>query len=154
MSVVLPDPGAALHVPLLVGLACSEAIEELSASTARSGSLRVGIEWPNDLVVGDRKLGGILCEAVPGAVVARPTGIFTVPIKFSTLPANPGACSVVQGSRRWGRESGRPMRSQRRSRVFSEMREPPLNLGGRSSGLGSRRCFSSSAEEPFSNRSK
>ena len=33
-------------------------------------SLRVGIEWPNDLVVQGRKLGGILCEGTPSAVVA------------------------------------------------------------------------------------
>lgn len=64
MSVVLPGEKPALHVPLLVGLAAAEAIQDAS------GSVRVGIEWPNDLVVGRRKLGGILCEGVPGAVVA------------------------------------------------------------------------------------
>jgi len=64
MSVVLPGAGAALHVPLLVGLAAAEAIQDAS------GAPRVGIEWPNDLVVGRRKVGGILCEGVPGAVIA------------------------------------------------------------------------------------
>jgi len=64
MSVVLPGETPALHVPLLVGLAAAEAIQDAS------GALRVGIEWPNDLVVGRRQLGGILCEGVPGAVIA------------------------------------------------------------------------------------
>jgi len=64
MSVVLPGERPALHLPLVVGLAAAEAIQDAT------GSLRVGIEWPNDLVVGRRKLGGILCEGVPGAVVA------------------------------------------------------------------------------------
>jgi BirA family biotin operon repressor/biotin-[acetyl-CoA-carboxylase] ligase len=64
MSVVLPCPQAALHLPLLVGLAAAEAIEEGSAA------VRVGMEWPNDLVVRGRKVGGILCEGVPRAVVA------------------------------------------------------------------------------------
>jgi BirA family biotin operon repressor/biotin-[acetyl-CoA-carboxylase] ligase len=64
MSVVLAGEKPALHVPLLVGLAAAEAIQDAS------GALRVGIEWPNDLVVGRRKLGGILCEGVPGAVIA------------------------------------------------------------------------------------
>ena len=64
MSVVLPAPRSVLHLPLLVGLAVAEAIQDASES------LRVGIEWPNDLVVRGRKLGGVLCEGVPGAVVA------------------------------------------------------------------------------------
>ena len=64
MSVVLPGAGPALHLPLLVGLAAAEAIQDLSPG------LRVGIQWPNDLTVRDRKLGGILCEGTPDAVVA------------------------------------------------------------------------------------
>jgi len=63
MSVVLPGT-AALHVPLLVGLAGARAIQELAPE------LGIGIEWPNALVVGRRKLGGILCEGLGGAVVA------------------------------------------------------------------------------------
>lgn len=64
MSVVLPGTQPALHAPLLVGLGVAEAIQDAGAE------LRVGIEWPNDLVVGRRKLGGILCEGVPGGIVA------------------------------------------------------------------------------------
>jgi BirA family biotin operon repressor/biotin-[acetyl-CoA-carboxylase] ligase len=66
MSVVLPGPRPALHTPLLVGLAVAEATQEASGR----GTLRVGIEWPNDLVVGARKVGGILCETAGSAVVA------------------------------------------------------------------------------------
>jgi BirA family biotin operon repressor/biotin-[acetyl-CoA-carboxylase] ligase len=43
-------------LPLLVGLACARAIRDATG-------VAVGIEWPNDVVAGDRKLGGILCEA-------------------------------------------------------------------------------------------
>lgn len=50
----LASPGA---VPLLVGLAVAEALEPF----LRPASLR--LKWPNDLLAGDRKLGGILCEA-------------------------------------------------------------------------------------------
>ena len=65
ISVVLPgaDPAAG-PLPLLVGLAAARAAEEAC------GGLRVGIEWPNDLVVGDRKVGGVLCEGAPGGVIA------------------------------------------------------------------------------------
>lgn len=49
----LPAPGA---VPLLVGLAVAEALEPFLRPAA------LALKWPNDLLVGDRKLGGILCE--------------------------------------------------------------------------------------------
>jgi BirA family biotin operon repressor/biotin-[acetyl-CoA-carboxylase] ligase len=42
---------------LRVGLAAAEALESLSPA------LPLGLKWPNDLMLGDRKLGGILCEA-------------------------------------------------------------------------------------------
>lgn len=46
-------------LPVLTGLAAAEAIE------ART-RVQPQLKWPNDLVVADRKLGGILCEADPG----------------------------------------------------------------------------------------
>jgi BirA family transcriptional regulator, biotin operon repressor / biotin---[acetyl-CoA-carboxylase] ligase len=42
---------------LRIGLAAAEAVEALGPGVA------VRLKWPNDLMVGDRKLGGILCEA-------------------------------------------------------------------------------------------
>jgi BirA family biotin operon repressor/biotin-[acetyl-CoA-carboxylase] ligase len=53
-------PRTAAGVDLLslrVGLAVAEAIE------AMGRELQVAIKWPNDLMLDDRKLGGILCEA-------------------------------------------------------------------------------------------
>ncbi len=50
---VAPAPGTA---PIRVGLAAAAAIEAVS-------DVRVQLKWPNDLVVGGRKLGGVLCEA-------------------------------------------------------------------------------------------
>jgi BirA family biotin operon repressor/biotin-[acetyl-CoA-carboxylase] ligase len=49
-------------IPLLTGLAAVEAV----LAVAR---LEVMLKWPNDVVVGDRKLGGILAERVEDAVV-------------------------------------------------------------------------------------
>jgi BirA family biotin operon repressor/biotin-[acetyl-CoA-carboxylase] ligase len=42
---------------LRIGLAVAEAVEALGPGVP------VDIKWPNDLMVGERKLGGILCEA-------------------------------------------------------------------------------------------
>jgi len=43
-------------LPLVAGVAAAQALRELGAS-------KVGLKWPNDLVVGDEKLGGILVES-------------------------------------------------------------------------------------------
>ncbi len=64
ISVVLPWARPAPYVTLLVGLAVAEAIEEAAAG------VRVGLKWPNDLLVGPKKLGGVLCESAGRAVVA------------------------------------------------------------------------------------
>lgn len=50
----LPQASRGL-VPLAVGYACCRAIQDLGAT--------VGIRWPNDLMLGDAKLGGILVES-------------------------------------------------------------------------------------------
>jgi BirA family biotin operon repressor/biotin-[acetyl-CoA-carboxylase] ligase len=49
-------------LPLLTGVAVAEAV-------TRATGLRVGLKWPNDVVVEDRKLAGILAERVDSAVV-------------------------------------------------------------------------------------
>jgi BirA family transcriptional regulator, biotin operon repressor / biotin---[acetyl-CoA-carboxylase] ligase len=47
-------PGA---LPLLIGLLAAACLDDAV------GDGTVGIKWPNDLQVGDRKIGGILCES-------------------------------------------------------------------------------------------
>ncbi len=64
MSAVLPQIGTLPWLPLVVGLAVAEAIE------GATGAVTVGLKWPNDLILGFRKVGGILCESAAGAVVA------------------------------------------------------------------------------------
>ena len=64
MSTVLPHEGAPRWLPLVVGLAAAEAIE------GATGAVGVGLKWPNDLILGVAKVGGILCEAASGVVVA------------------------------------------------------------------------------------
>jgi len=65
ISVLLPGAGPVPpHLPLLVGLAAARAVETVCAE------LDVGIKWPNDVEVGGRKVGGVLCEHADGCVVA------------------------------------------------------------------------------------
>ncbi|GAA0922758.1 biotin--[acetyl-CoA-carboxylase] ligase [Nonomuraea longicatena] len=49
-------------LPLLYGVAAASAVRRL-------GEVDVRLKWPNDLLVGDRKLAGILAERVGDAVV-------------------------------------------------------------------------------------
>lgn len=51
------DPGSESVLSIRLGLASARAIEACLP-------LAVGVKWPNDLMVGDRKVGGILCEGV------------------------------------------------------------------------------------------
>jgi BirA family biotin operon repressor/biotin-[acetyl-CoA-carboxylase] ligase len=51
-----PSVSAVEVMSLRVGLAVANALEPLL-------SLPIQVKWPNDLMLGERKLGGILCEA-------------------------------------------------------------------------------------------
>ena len=62
-SVVLWAAGQPGHAAVLTRAAAVGAAEAIEAVAA----LKVGIKWPNDLVVDDRKVGGILVEARPTA---------------------------------------------------------------------------------------
>lgn len=53
-------PEVAATVPLVGGVAMALAIREMTR-------LDVGLKWPNDLLLGDRKVCGILCEAQTSA---------------------------------------------------------------------------------------
>jgi len=54
---VRPAPAPLELVSLRAGLAVAEALERLGIGE------RIAIKWPNDLMLGDRKTGGLLCEA-------------------------------------------------------------------------------------------
>jgi BirA family transcriptional regulator, biotin operon repressor / biotin---[acetyl-CoA-carboxylase] ligase len=60
VSVLLRPPPAL--VTLAAGLAAAGACESVAGVT-------VGLKWPNDLMVGDAKVGGILTQAIAGAAV-------------------------------------------------------------------------------------
>ena len=70
MSVLLrPDPSFASLVPLLAGLAVVDGVTDVVAPPG--GERPVVLKWPNDVLVpalGERKLAGILAEAVTTGV--------------------------------------------------------------------------------------
>jgi len=75
-------------LPLLAGVALAEAV-------ARVAELTAALKWPNDLLVGDGKCGGILAEGVPAAEPGQPPAIVlgigvNVTLRADELPANAG----------------------------------------------------------------
>jgi len=91
------------YLPLLVGLVVARAVESATR-------LSVGLEWPNDVMVQDRKVAGILCEAAAGTTlvgiglnVREPSGGFPDGLKsraaaLSTFdPAAEGARAEIAG---------------------------------------------------------
>jgi len=62
---VAPAAGCGAVLTRGAAIAAAEAIEEQCG-------LSVGIKWPNDIIVEDRKVGGILVEARPGGGAASP----------------------------------------------------------------------------------
>lgn len=75
-------------LPLLVGTAAVEAVRGVARLEAR-------LKWPNDVLVGDRKLGGILVERVDDAVVV---GIgLNVSTRLEELPVETATSVAVEG---------------------------------------------------------
>jgi len=65
----LGTPPAGLS--LAAGLACAQALRKVGAG----GTAPVQLKWPNDLLLGGRKLGGILIELLPNAPQVAVIGI-------------------------------------------------------------------------------
>lgn len=66
-------------IPLAVGAAVAHAIERVCEG------VRVGIKWPNDLLVEGAKVCGILCEATAGDALVVGVGV-NVAVRAGDLP--------------------------------------------------------------------
>jgi BirA family biotin operon repressor/biotin-[acetyl-CoA-carboxylase] ligase len=76
-------------LPLLAGLAVATRLRTLS-------EVDVGLKWPNDVLVGERKLGGILTEVVGTGVVV---GIgLNISLRPDELPVPAATSLAIEGS--------------------------------------------------------
>jgi len=95
-------------LPLAAGLAAAHAIQSASG-------LRIDLRWPNDLLIGARKAGGILVEAQPvpspafpggtSAYAAAGIGINVHQREFPTGLATPATSLDLECGRRIGRQA-------------------------------------------------
>lgn len=69
-TLLRPEPGHGTPLtPLVVGLAVARAVEEVT------GGVEATLEWPNDILLGGRKVAGVLCEAVGTGLVVAGIGV-------------------------------------------------------------------------------
>lgn len=88
LSVLLPvpgDPAALTLIPLVAGLAVAEAIEEHGAPAR--------LKWPNDVLLGGRKVAGVLAEAASNG-----QGVDSIVLGIGiNVAASPGDAAAALG---------------------------------------------------------
>lgn len=125
LLVRLPAAEARLLAPVLVGIAVCRAVE------GAVPGLEPTIKWPNDVLLGERKVCGILCEAVTGRRDAVVAGVgLNVGHRPSDFPGEVRA-TAVSLSMAAGRELSRSVLA---GHVVREVRRllsrPTLRLEG------------------------
>jgi len=94
-------------LPLLTGLAVAGAVRKITARAgtgrfdeltggARGGFVDARLKWPNDVIIAERKLAGILAERADEAVVVG-VGL-NVSLKQDELPVPTATSLVLEGS--------------------------------------------------------
>jgi len=98
ISVLLRPPASVpatrwLWLPLIAGLAVGEAVTELGAG-------EVEVKWPNDVLIGDRKVCGILSERVEGDPAAAVIGMgINTTLDEDQLPVPTATSLALAGAR-------------------------------------------------------
>lgn len=91
LSLGMPMAGQQLpFLPLCVGVAVAQVLEALN--------LPVRLKWPNDLLIGNQKLGGVLCESFHtdgGPATVMGIGLNLLPLSVPEALSGHGAASLA-----------------------------------------------------------
>ena len=106
--IVVPDPGTKRMGPWLSWIPLFSALAVADCLVSCTG-LAVSVKWPNDLLIGDKKIGGILCEQTttadrtPAIVIGIGLNINAEPNSFPE-ELRPGATTLAaEAGRRFDR---------------------------------------------------
>lgn len=87
---------------LLAGVAVASAVRSVTGNGVDNGGVGAVLKWPNDVLVGDRKLAGILAEQSPDAsavVIGMGLNVGTPPEALPVSPAGlPATSLLVEGA--------------------------------------------------------
>lgn len=87
LSIVVPFQQNNLELtPLLMGVAVLRAVRAIGVTQAE-------LKWPNDILVGKRKIAGILCEIVPCGQIIAGVGLN---LRFRDKPPTDQATSLAE----------------------------------------------------------
>ncbi len=78
----------ALQLSLLAGVAAHDAVSALAAGAGVTPTLR--LKWPNDILLDDAKLGGILLESRSGAEADAPAVVIGIGLNLARAPDDLG----------------------------------------------------------------
>ena len=140
VSVLLRDPGDPARAVMAAGVALAAAVEDVAG-------IEVGLKWPNDLVVDDRKLAGLLAEAEGDALVVGAGCNVNWESFPEELRATATACNL---------EAGRPVDHDALLDAFLDRFAAALGrmtgsstTTGRGSPRSAARCASSTCATPI-----
>lgn len=96
-------PGGGSALSLAVGLAVAQALDHGLSAWRQAAALSlqdlapaIGLKWPNDLYLGQRKLGGILIEATSAANLGSDQRWVVIGIGLNVHSAPPGAACLAE----------------------------------------------------------
>jgi BirA family biotin operon repressor/biotin-[acetyl-CoA-carboxylase] ligase len=78
-------------MPLLAGLAMARAVASVVPQAA------VELKWPNDVLIGGRKVSGLLCEVVPGGLGVVIGAGLNVTMTQEQLPVPTATSLAIEG---------------------------------------------------------
>jgi len=103
--IVVPEPGATRITPWLTWVPLLSALAGADCLSLQTG-LSVSVKWPNDLLINDKKIGGILCEQT---TTAERTMAIVIGIGLNINAAlNDFPEDLRQGATTLAAEAGRP----------------------------------------------
>ncbi len=89
-------------LPLLAGVAVASAVRSVTGNRVDNGGVGALLKWPNDVLVGERKLAGILAEQSPDAsavVIGMGLNVATPADALPVSPAGlPATSLLVEGA--------------------------------------------------------